>query len=363
MNKYIVTLFLGILFLTLPQQGAAQENNRLTKETKVAMEKLGKALNTTDSAYIEPNHYNLTFMVEQSFWQERYRLGAQRANGRQTISLAPEPTPKIGVYFGWRWIFLGVSASIPELLRKKTSSSSKKEYVFNLYSARFGVDLFYRVSGHDFKIKSYSGFNLPDDLIGQTFNGLHTKMLGLNTYWIFNNKRFSYPAAYSQSTNQKRSCGSFMAGMSYSHHNISFDYTLLPEAMQPQIRPSLQFNNLKYDDYNISFGYGYNWVFTKNCLFNLSAMPALAYKRAKLDGDIVNPNENNDMFNWMKNVNFDVITRAAMTWNTGKYYAGVIFVLNTFDYRKKSMSMTNSFGSLRLYLGFNFWKKREYRQK
>ena len=170
MNKYIVTLFLGILFLTLPQQGAAQENNRLTKETKVAMEKLGKALNTTDSAYIEPNHYNLTFMVEQSFWQERYRLGAQRANGRQTISLAPEPTPKIGVYFGWRWIFLGVSASIPELFHKKTSSSSKKEYVFNLYSARFGVDLFYRVSGHDFKIKSYSGFNLPDDLIGQTFN-------------------------------------------------------------------------------------------------------------------------------------------------------------------------------------------------
>lgn len=67
MNKYIVTLFLGILFLTLPQQGAAQDNNRLTKETKVAMEKLGKALNTTDSAYIEPNHYNLTFMVEQSF--------------------------------------------------------------------------------------------------------------------------------------------------------------------------------------------------------------------------------------------------------------------------------------------------------
>ena len=133
--------------------------------------------------------------------------------------------------------------------------------------------------------------------------------------------------------------------------------------MQPQIRPSLQFNNLKYDDYNISFGYGYNWVFAKNCLFNLSAMPALAYKRAKLDGDIVNPNENNDMFNWMKNVNFDVITRAAMTWNTRKYYAGVIFVLNTFDYRKKSMSMTNSFGSLRLYLGFNFWKKREYRQK
>lgn len=25
--------------------------------------------------------------------------------------------------------------------------------------------------------------------------------------------------------------------------------------------------------------------------------------------------------------------------------------------------MTNSFGSLRIYMGFNFWKKKEYRDK
>ena len=328
-----------------------------------AAEKIGKVLNTTDTSYIAPNHYNLTFMVEQSFWHERYKISEQTSSGKQSIVLAPKPLPKIGVYFGWRWIFLGVSASIPELLHKNLDNSSKQEYVFNLYSARFGVDLFYRRSGENFKIKAYSGFQLPESIKGETFNGMRTKMIGLNTYWIFNNKRFSYPAAYSQSTNQKKSCGSFMAGFSYSHQNLSFDYTKLPQEMQGQVRPNLQFNNLKYDDYNISFGYGYNWVFARNCLFNVSFMPAISYKRAKLNGEDTTNTENIALFSWMKNVNFDMITRSAITWNNGKYYVGAIFVLNTFDYRKSALSITNSFGSLRLYIGFNFWKRQEYRVK
>ena len=342
--------------------GGTEANAQDTNFTTQAMDKIGKVLNTTDTAYIEPNHYNLTFMVEQSFWHERYRLATRLNDERQSIVLAPEPTPKIGAYFGWRWIFLGLSTSIPQLLHKGSSTSKKKEYVFNIYSARFGVDLFYRYSGHDFKIKSYSGFDLPENLKGQTFNGMRTKMIGLNTYWIFNNKRFSYPAAYSQSTNQKRSCGSFMTGFSYSHQNIAFDYTQLPPEMFSQMRPTLQFDRLKYDDYNLSFGYGYNWVFAKHCLFNFSFMPAVSYKHAELNGQ--STDKGNEAFSdWMKNVNFDMITRSALTWNNGKYYVGAIFVLNTFDYRKSARYVTNSFGSLRLYAGFNFWKRREYREK
>ena len=33
--------------------------------------------------------------------------------------------------------------------------------------------------------------------------------------------------------------------------------------MIEQIQSSLKFNSLKYRDYNLSFGYGYNWVFAK----------------------------------------------------------------------------------------------------
>ena len=39
------------------------------------MQHLEKIFTETDTTYIAPNKYNLTFMVEQSFWHERYRLG------------------------------------------------------------------------------------------------------------------------------------------------------------------------------------------------------------------------------------------------------------------------------------------------
>lgn len=157
-------------------------------------------------------------MVEQSFWHERYSLKGDIGDGKQSISFAPNAPPKIGAYFGWRWIFLGFSFSIPDLIKKNKNGKSKKEYVFNLYSSRIGLDLYYRKTGNDFHITSYSNFDIPSDYIGQDFGGFQSKIIGLNTYWIFNNKHFSYPAAYSQSTNQRRSCGSFMAGFSYSHH-------------------------------------------------------------------------------------------------------------------------------------------------
>lgn len=320
----------------------------------------GHKLNDVDTLYISPNKYNLAFMLEQSTWFEHYRLGSKKSDG-QTINLAPNANAKIGVYFGWRWIFLGVTFDLKDVLGHKKSENQKnrKEVAFNLYSSKFGVDLYSRKTGSDFNITSYSNFDLKNDYRDTNFEGFQSKIKGLNAYWIFNHKKFSYPAAFSQSTNQRRSCGSLMAGFSYSKHKISFDQTLLPKEMQDQILPSLQFHNLQYTDYNISVGYGYNWVFAKNCLFNISLLPGVGFKKSRVDDKPVEPTSGWEK--WIRDVNFDLITRAGITWNNSKYYIGASLVLHTYDYRKENFSMTNSFGSLRIYMGLNFWKKKEFK--
>lgn len=256
---------------------------------------------------------------------------------------------------------MGLSFDIKDLLGKGKNKAPRKEIVFNLYSAKFGVDLYYRKTGSDFKISSYENFNLSKDYTNTQFNGFQSNIKGLNAYWIFNHKRFSYPAAYSQSTNQRKSCGSLLAGFSYSQHNISFDYTQLPDEMQQQLSSSLKFHSLRYTDYNLSVGYGYNWVFAKNCLLNISLLPAIAYKKARINDQPTQSGTN--WTQWIRDINFDLITRAGITWNNSKYYVGASLVLHTYDYRKPTFSMTNSFGSLRIYMGFNFWKKKEYRDK
>ena len=182
----------------------------------------------------------------------------------------------------------------------------------------------------------------------------------MNAYYIFKSDKYSYPAAYSQSTNQKKSCGSPMVGFAYSQHNISFDNTKLPQEIQNQINPSMEFQSLSYTDINLSVGYGYNWVFAKNCLLNLSLLPAIGYKKAKINGTPANISS--DWTEWVKDINFDLITRAGITWNNSKYYVGATLILHTYDYRNEKMSMTNSFGSLKIYAGFNFWKRKQSRR-
>lgn len=376
MSARILLVSTMILLLLIPNSLNARNKekeyvrtffvNDSIKLTEKTIEKsksfLGKAVdwfNATDTSYIQPNKYNLTFMLEQSTWFEHYHLGTTNENGNQLLGFAPKVNTKLGFYFGWRWIFLGYSFDLASLF-KKEREKPKTEMVFNLYSAKFGLDLYYRKSGSDFKITTCKNFNNAEKYIGTSFNGLNSCIKGLNAYYIFKSDKYSYPAAYSQSTNQKKSCGSLMVGFAYSQHDISFDQSKLPLEIKNQIRPSLNFRKLTYTDFNLSLGYGYNWVFAKNCLLNISLLPAIGYKKSRINDAPTTPNT--DWTQWVKDINFDLITRAGITWNNSKYYVGATLILHTYDYRKDNLSMTNSFGSLKIYAGFNFWKRKQYRR-
>ena len=326
------------------------------RQTGEKIRKEVKDFNAIDTLYISPNLYNLAFMLEHSTWYEHYQLGNNAGTKSQNLNFSPSLGTKLGVYFGWRWIFLGYTFDVEDLFGGNKNQTKKKEMSLNIYSSKFGIDLYYRKTGNDFKLRSINGFSQDfDSFRNLHFDGLRSTINGVNAYWIFNHKKFSYPAAYSQSTNQRRSAGSFMAGFSHSRHSISFDCEKLPSSVLQQLSPSLQFNHIKYSDYSLGFGYGYNWVFAKNWVSNLSLLPGIGYKKSRID--------DNDFKgeSWIKDINFDFITRAAIVYNNAKYFAGASLVLHTYDYRKPNLSVTNSFGTLRIYAGFNFWPKKEFK--
>ena len=320
--------------------------------TEDKIKEVGKQINAIDTNYISPNLYNLAFMLEHSTWYEHYQLGTNQNNLIQKLNFSPNLGTKMGIYFGWRWIFLGYTFDVEDLFGENKNKPKKKEMSLNIYSSKFGMDLYYRKTGSDFKLRSQEGFNLDEQIKNIQFDGLQSNIIGLNAYWIFNHKKFSYPAAYSQSTNQRKSAGSFMAGFSYSRHKIFFDHNKLPDPIKENLNQQLQFNKIKYSDYSLGFGYGYNWVFAKNWVSNLSLLPGIGFKKSKIDD-----NDFKDE-HWIKDINFDLITRAAVVYNNSKYFAGASLVMHTYDYRKPNLSVTNSFGTLRIYAGFNFWKRK-----
>ena len=336
-----------------------QEDSVTTPKPSAFKRAIKKFMNFSDfdTLYISPNRYNYALMATHFSNFEYYSVTSEFPQP-QKLSFSPNPHNKIGLYFGWRWIFLGWSVDIDDIYRKTNRKNKGTEFDLSLYSSKLGVDIFYRRTGNNYKIHKIRGFydEIPSDY-SEDFNGLKVDIKGLNLYYIFNNRKFSYPAAFSQSTNQRRNAGTFIAGFSISKHNLDFDYQQLPAYIQERMNPGMKVNKIKYTNANISFGYAYNWVFARNCLACLSLTPAIAYKASDVDA------ETQEGKAWYSKFNLDFLLRAGVVYNNGKYFVGTSFVGKNYNYHRNNFSLDNGFGTLQVYAGFNFHLRKEYRKK
>lgn len=336
-------------------------------EGKMKIGKVRRAvreLSKVDTNYIEPQHYDFTVMLQTTYTYDIYSI--KSANG-QEFTMAPDVTGKIGPYVGWRWFFLGYTFDLKHL--SPFNKSKKQEVEFSIYSSKIGVDLFYRRTGSDYKIRDV---HLGEDIQGSAlqdvpFDGIDVGITGASVYYIFNHRRFSYPAAFAQSTCQKRSCGSWMAGLGFLKNSISIDHEKLQSVVNSALRQEvpidsgLMIDNLQYYDINATIGYGYNWVFAKNWLLSASASLAVAYKQSKGETEraetFAGLNFNFD------DINLDGIFRMGMVYNNTKWYAGWSGIMHSYNYRKTRFETNNTFGNINVYLGYNFGLKKKYRKK
>ena len=354
LHKLNILLFVFITFSTNVSGDSIPEKKSFLKNVKDQAYEFVKGFSRVDTNYVEPQQYNFTVMLQNTNTYERYRMNNREG---QSIVLSPEPSIKIGPYVGWRWIFLGYTLDIKHL----NTSNHKKEFDVSLYSSQIGIDLFYRKTGNDYKIKRlYIGNDInTDKMINADFGGLNSSIKGFNIYYIFNHKKFSYPAAFSQSTVQRRSCGSPLVGFGYTKHSLDIDLVelnkMITDRLEPQLSASnhnqLTFGNYQYKDFSFSGGYGYNWVFSTNWLFASSLSVGVGYKEST--GDLQKKHSSVRDFN-IKNFNLDGIGRFGLVWNNSKWYAGASAIFHAYNYNKDQFSTNNVFGNLNIYVGFNF---------
>lgn len=326
--------------------------------------------NTFDTLYIEPQHYKFQAMWQITNSFEQFRLKSGKGN---YVDLSPDVNTRMGPYVGYSLIFLGYTLQLNNLYIGNT----KKSFNLSLYTALFGVDFYYR-DNKKFKIRELFENNkelyLPHDVYENIFDGFHVKYWGFNTYYIFNHRRHSYPAAYNQSTCQKRSSGSPLAGFGYGKYDISMDWEKLREFIPKEAVGNAEssanssgilgrdeyFDNLDYESFSLYGGYSYNWVFAKNWLLGTSVTLALSYNKSRGENKI-----NNNFFDDFKfsNMIFDGVGRIGIVWNNTRLFAGAVAQIHSYNYSKEHLMVNNIFGNLNLYVGFNIGKKKKYRSK
>lgn len=318
-----------------------------------------KNFSKVDTSYIEPQKYNFTVMMQNTNTYEMYRISSSKGND---FTFAPLPSVKLGPYIGWRWVFLGYTFDLKHI----SNGNKKTEFDLSLYSSQIGIDLFYRKTGNDYKISRMrldAEHNIDTrPMRGIDYDGINVSIKGANLYYIFNHKKFSYPAAFSQSTIQRRSCGSALCGIGYTQHSLSIDweklYALVAEKLgnetaERYMDSDLKMKKIKYTDLSLSGGYAYNWVFSHNWLLAGSISLALGYKSSYGDA-------NRSTFNFkdfsFHNFNIDGVGRFGIVWNNMRWYYGANAIIHTYNYHKSKFYTNNVFGSLNIYIGVNFGK-------
>jgi len=351
-----------VVLLSMVMPSMAEPSDTLSRKHEIGpIRQTIRGFDRLEDEYIEPQHYEFTVMGQVTRTFESFTL----ASNGQSIRLAPDGLTKVGPYFGWRWFFLGYTFDIKNICFGQ--KGLRREFDLSIYSSQVGIDLFYRRTGDDYKIKDVKlGYGIDGSIFeGMPFAGVNVGITGVSAYYIFNHGRFSYPAAFSQSTCQKVSCGSWLAGAGYMHNTLDMDYDNLEDELQKRMTTGqevkldsgMMFKDIEYTDFMLSGGYAYNWVFAKNWLFCASGQLALCYKTSY--GKVA---DEKNGFDFGK-VNIDGIGRFGMVYNNTRWYAGWSAILRTNNYHTSRFTANNIFGSLNAYVGYNFVLKEKYRKK
>ena len=321
--------FVMILTLTAGLTASAQS------ERKKVGDRIESALRTNyekvnyDTLYMTRPNTKLTLKLRGNLSGTKIKGKDKEADGTVKSDFRTKNRGTISVGAS----YLGLSAAVAVNPANLSGKNKDMEYNINFYGNRFGLEANY------LDAKTLSGnvnWNGPEPFDGYLKKGdVRFQMLTMTGYYAFNHKRFSYPAAFTQSYIQKRSAGSWLVGASFQTARIK---------NTKDAQEDLQDTRLTMTSFAIGGGYGYNFV-AKKWLFHISAQPNLiVYNRnsIRLKG------EKQKTGTYFPQMIFN--TRAAIVYNfNARYFAGSTFLFNT-----------TSLGNRKHYTDIYQWRARAF---
>lgn len=330
--KKLLILFIS-MFLAFPAKNMAQKR---TFRQKIAR------LDSTLSARYYKIPYDTNYVVRPAGkWTLKVRFNQtgntfhtkgtiNSINYKADLGTSHKTTISLGASYR------GLSAAFS--LNPAKIKGIYKDYELNLnyFSSRVSLDFSYQRS------ESLSGDFIRNNEMRRLESGDVTmKVVNVAGYYAFNNRKFSFPAAFNQNFIQRRSAGSWLAGISYQGGSImTCDDLKARNPNAPEV-------SIKFGHLGVGGGYGYNLVLGKKWLLHLSALPTIVvYNRNKL---IINGEEKE-----AKHMRFHMIfnERAAIVYNfSSRYFAGATLVMNNSVFDNDAVIINQNKWRVRAFIG------------
>ena len=262
--------------------------------------------NSYDSAYVVGTGMRFNVKTMADSYVDYYRF--QLTDGTR-VDLVSDASTSVGVYLTYMAVSAGYDVNVSKLLGRH--NDARKRYNLGLNCSLFSVETYWVENEVGTRMTRFDGYN-GDDL---DFNSVLISSWGIDTYYFFNNNRYSQAAAFSYGKIQKRSQGSLYAGLSIFTQKYDFNFNGLPQHMM-DLLPEWWADNhfrLRTNNYGFRFGYAYNCVLSPKWLFGVSISPIMGVAKG-----YINSEKEELSFSLYNHLKMSVV------WNSGRWFGGLI---------------------------------------
>ena len=344
MKKYLLIILLSAVTSAANAESAADDC--MESDTVVSNEKkpgLGKRLiNKLSDKYFNTKYDTSYVARPKEKWLFRL-LGNQTGNyihAKGTVNdvySRYDLHTKTNYTVGLEVNYCDIAATLSLNPAKIGGDYNDYEFNFEYHGQKISFDISY------LRATSLAGDIKLRDIDHLDEDGLRMNEFNISAYYVFNDKRFSFPAALFQNYHQLRSAGSWLAGLSFQSGSIrTTDELKARSPMAPEV-------HLTFANVALGGGYGYNLVLGSRSqwLLHLSAMPsAVLYKHNRLT---VNEHELKDhrlCFNMIFN------ERAALVYHfTPRYNVGASIIMSNSIYDNGDIKINQNKWLTRAFFG------------
>ena len=284
-----------------------------------------RAFNSYDTSYVKSTGKNWKLILKSDNWIDSY-IGRPYDDMRMVVN--SNLVSNIGVSLSFMAVSVGYSVAVSNLVHGG-KLSNKVDFSFTC--ARFAADAYYWENKNEVNV-TYTDKRIDDQDHEFRMSGITRKAMGLTAYYFFNNRRYAQAAAYCFSKYQRRSAGSWLAGISLQHFDVQSDVEKMPETTRELIPTQEDAPRILYNDYCLLAGYGYNWVLGRKWLLNFTVTPYVGYR--------YNHKKSNDenVSKWSLNLR----ARIGAVYNHKKMFVGLQGYADHHRYKSKGTYLINS---------------------
>lgn len=217
-----------------------------------------------DTSYITSNKHKLTVTVPIA--RKYHGFNFIDLERKQALKFSPNNYYHLGFNFSNIIVTFGFYPGIRFGAKPNKGNTSSRDYQVTFIGRRVITDVnyqryrgFYLFNTKDYEINVLDADNV---LIRPEINVFS---FGVNTMFIFNYKKYSLRGAFSFTDVQRKSAGSFMAGLYHSYTFFTAGKSaIIPVALDSLYSPELHdINQISLITVGLSGGYGYTFVYKK----------------------------------------------------------------------------------------------------